>query len=194
LTLFILTVKAYPELMPNRVDTWTNRIENFINSENTESNYQIEKAKIAIATGGIKGLGPGKSIQKNFLPQSSSDFIYAIIIEEFGLIGGLFLVILYLWFLFRVVIISNKSESIFGSLLAISMGLPIVFQAFINMSVSVELMPVTGQTLPLISSGGTSIWMTCLSIGIILSVSKNYELENEIIDQNNPLEILKETI
>tara|TARA_B110000093_G_scaffold49554_1_gene52984 strand:+ start:1 stop:954 length:954 start_codon:yes stop_codon:yes gene_type:complete len=194
LTLFVLTVKAYPELMPNRVDTWTNRIENFINSENTESNYQIEKAKIAIATGGIKGLGPGKSIQKNFLPQSSSDFIYAIIIEEFGLIGGLFLVILYLWFLFRVVIISNKSESIFGSLLAISMGLPIVFQAFINMSVSVELMPVTGQTLPLISSGGTSIWMTCLSIGIILSVSKNYELENEIIDQNNPLEILKETI
>ena len=194
LTLFILTVKAYPELMPNRVDTWTNRIENFINSENTESNYQIEKAKIAIATGGIKGLGPGKSIQKNFLPQSSSDFIYAIIIEEFGLIGGLFLVILYLWFLFRVVIISNKSESIFGSLLAISMGLPIVFQAFINMSVAVELMPVTGQTLPLISSGGTSIWMTCFSIGIILSVSKNYEKEDEIIDQNHPLEILKETI
>jgi len=194
LTIFILTVKAYPDIMPNRVDTWTSRVENFINSENTESNYQIEKAKIAIATGGIKGLGPGKSIQKNFLPQSSSDFIYAIIIEEFGLIGGLFLVILYLWFLFRIVIISNKSESIFGSLLAISMGLPIVFQAFINMSVAVELMPVTGQTLPLISSGGTSIWMTCFSIGIILSVSKNYEKEDEIIDQNNPLEILKETI
>lgn len=194
LTIFILTIKAYPDIMPNRVDTWTSRVENFINSENTESNYQIEKAKIAIATGGIKGLGPGKSIQKNFLPQSSSDFIYAIIIEEFGLIGGLFLVILYLWFLFRIVIISNKSESIFGSLLAISMGLPIVFQAFINMSVAVELMPVTGQTLPLISSGGTSIWMTCFSIGIILSVSKNYEKEDEIIDQNNPLEILKETI
>ena len=194
LTIFILTIKAYPDIMPNRVDTWTSRVENFINSENTESNYQIEKAKIAIATGGIKGLGPGKSIQKNFLPQSSSDFIYAIIIEEFGLIGGLFLVILYLWFLFRIVIISNKSESIFGSLLAISMGLPIVLQAFINMSVAVELMPVTGQTLPLISSGGTSIWMTCFSIGIILSVSKNYEKEDEIIDQNNPLEILKETI
>ena len=165
LTIFILTIKAYPDVMPNRVDTWTSRVENFINSENTESNYQIEKAKIAIATGGIKGLGPGKSIQKNFLPQSSSDFIYAIIIEEFGLIGGLFLVILYLWFLFRIVIISNKSESIFGSLLAVSMGLPIVFQAFINMSVAVELMPVTGQTLPLISSGGTSIWMTCFAIG-----------------------------
>ena len=180
--------------MPNRVDTWTSRVDNFINSENTESNYQIEKAKIAIATGGIKGLGPGKSIQKNFLPQSSSDFIYAIIIEEFGLIGGLFLVILYLWFLFRIVIISSKSESVFGSLLAVSMGLPIVFQAFINMSVAVELMPVTGQTLPLISSGGTSIWMTCLSIGIILSVSRKYESNNEEIDKTNPLEILKETI
>jgi cell division protein FtsW len=194
LSIFILAVKAYPELMPNRVDTWTSRVDNFINSENTESNYQIEKAKIAIATGGIKGLGPGKSIQKNFLPQSSSDFIYAIIIEEFGLIGGLFLVILYLWFLFRIVIISNKSESVFGSLLAVSMGLPIVFQAFINMSVAVELMPVTGQTLPLISSGGTSIWMTCLSIGIILSVSRKYESKNEEIDNTNPLEILKETI
>ena len=122
------------------------------------------------------------------------DFIYAIIIEEFGLIGGLFLVILYLWFLFRIVIISNKSESVFGSLLAVSMGLPIVFQAFINMSVAVELMPVTGQTLPLISSGGTSIWMTCLSIGIILSVSRKYESKNEEIDNTNPLEILKETI
>ena len=194
LSIFILAVKAYPELMPNRVDTWTSRVDNFINSENTESNYQIEKAKIAIATGGIKGLGPGKSIQKNFLPQSSSDFIYAIIIEEFGLIGGLFLVSLYLWFLFRIVIISNKSESVFGSLLAVSMGLPIVFQAFINMSVAVELMPVTGQTLPLISSGGTSIWMTCLSIGIILSVSRKYESKNEEIDNTNPLEILKETI
>ena len=113
---------------------------------------------------------------------------------EFGLIGGLFLVILYLWFLFRIVIISNKSESVFGSLLAVSMGLPIVFQAFINMSVAVELMPVTGQTLPLISSGGTSIWMTCLSIGIILSVSRKYESKNEEIDNTNPLEILKETI
>ena len=194
LSIFVLAVKAYPELMPNRVDTWTSRVDNFINSENTESNYQIEKAKIAIATGGIKGLGPGKSIQKNFLPQSSSDFIYAIIIEEFGLIGGLFLVILYLWFLFRIVIISNKSESVFGSLLAVSMGLPIVFQAFVNMSVAVELLPVTGQTLPLISSGGTSIWMTCLSIGIILSVSRKYESTNEEIDKTNPLEILKETI
>jgi cell division protein FtsW len=103
-------------------------------------------------------------------------------------------VILYLWFLFRIVIISNKSESVFGSLLAVSMGLPIVFQAFVNMSVAVELMPVTGQTLPLISSGGTSIWMTCLSIGIILSVSRKYESTNEEIDKTNPLEILKETI
>ena len=193
-TFFILLAKAFPDMMPNRIDTWMSRIDNFSNGEDADANYQIEKAKIAIASGGIKGLGPGKSVQKNFLPQSSSDFIYAIIIEEFGLIGGLFLVILYLWFLFRIVIISNKSESVFGSLLAVSMGLPIVFQAFINMSVAVELMPVTGQTLPLISSGGTSIWMTCLSIGIILSVSRKYESKNEEIDNTNPLEILKETI
>ncbi|MDP6879093.1 MAG: FtsW/RodA/SpoVE family cell cycle protein, partial [Candidatus Marinimicrobia bacterium] len=164
-SIFILSVKAHPDLFPNRVDTWKNRIENFIDSKETKANYQIEKAKIAIATGGIKGLGPGKSIQKNFLPQSSSDFIFAIIIEEFGLIGGLTLMSLYLWFLFRIIIISNKSASVFGSLLAIALGIPIVFQALVNMAVAVQLFPVTGQPLPLISSGGTSIWMTCLAIG-----------------------------
>ena len=130
----------------------------------------LEKAKIAIATGGIRGLGPGKSIQKNFLPQSSSDFIFAIIIEEYGLIGGLLILLLYTLFLLRVVIISNKSESIFGSLLVIGLGIPIVFQAIINIGVSVQLFPITGQPLPLISSGGTSIWMTCISVGIIQSV------------------------
>ncbi|MED5354372.1 MAG: FtsW/RodA/SpoVE family cell cycle protein, partial [Bacteroidota bacterium] len=169
-SIFILSVRAYPDLFPNRVDTWKNRIENFIDSKETKANYQIEKAKIAIATGGIKGLGPGKSVQKNFLPQSSSDFIFAIIIEEFGLIGGLTLMSLYLWFLFRIIIISNKSASVFGSLLAIALGIPIVFQALVNMAVAVQLFPVTGQPLPLISSGGTSIWMTCLAIGIIQSV------------------------
>lgn len=195
LTLFILTAKAYPEMMPNRVDTWTNRIENFMNGEDTEEDYQIEKAKIAIASGGIKGVGPGKSIQKNFLPQSSSDFIYAIIIEEYGIIGGLFLMLLYLWLLFRIVIVAQKSDTVFGKLLAIGVGLPIVFQALINMAVAVELFPVTGQTLPLISSGGTSIWMTCLAIGIILSVSaRRQEIrETEELD-DNPLEILSETI
>ena len=181
-SIFLLSVKAYPDLFPNRVDTWKSRIESFVDSKQTKSNYQIEKAKIAIATGGIRGLGPGKSVQKNFLPQSSSDFIYAIIVEEYGLIGGLALLLLYLWFLFRVIIISNKSKSVFGSLLAIALGIPIVFQALVNMAVAVQLFPVTGQPLPLISSGGTSIWMTCLAIGIIQSVRIGSEINEDETD------------
>ncbi|HEY5688399.1 MAG TPA: FtsW/RodA/SpoVE family cell cycle protein, partial [Yeosuana sp.] len=171
LALFILVAKAFPDAMPNRVDTWMSRLDSFTNGEDSEADYQIEKAKIAIASGGIQGVGPGKSIQKNFLPQSSSDFIFAIIIEEYGLIGGLSLIILYMWLLFRIVIVAQKADTMFGKLLVLGVGLPIVFQAMINMGVAVELFPVTGQTLPLISSGGTSIWMTCLAIGIILSVS-----------------------
>ncbi|WP_136480055.1 FtsW/RodA/SpoVE family cell cycle protein [Cognatitamlana onchidii] len=195
LTLFILVAKAFPDAMPNRVDTWMGRIESFSNPEDTEADYQIEKAKIAIATGGIQGLGPGKSLQKNFLPQSSSDFIFAIIIEEYGLLGGFVIMILYLWLLFRIVIVAQKSDTIFGKLLVLGVGLPIVFQALINMAVAVELFPVTGQTLPLISSGGTSIWMTCLAIGIILSVSaKREEIKEREINEENPLEILSETI
>ncbi len=195
LTLFVLIAKAFPDAMPNRVDTWMGRIESFSNPEDTEADYQIEKAKIAIATGGIKGVGPGKSMQKNFLPQSSSDFIFAIIIEEYGLIGGFVIMILYLWLLFRIVIVSQKADTIFGKLLVLGVGLPIVFQALINMAVAVELFPVTGQTLPLISSGGTSIWMTCLAIGIILSVSaKREEIKEKEINEENPLEILSETI
>lgn len=196
LSIFILIARAFPEAMPNRIDTWANRIENFMNSEDTEADYQIEKAKIAIASGKFSGVGPGKSIQKNFLPQSSSDFIYAIIVEEYGLLGGLILMLLYLWLLFRIVIVSHKADTVFGKLLVIGVGIPIVFQALVNMAVAVELFPVTGQTLPLISSGGTSIWITCLSIGIILSVSarrqEQIEQEEEIMD--NPLEILSETI
>ncbi|WP_179343750.1 FtsW/RodA/SpoVE family cell cycle protein [Winogradskyella ursingii] len=196
LTFFILVAKAFPDAMPNRVDTWMSRIENFSNGADTEADYQIEKAKIAIASGGIKGVGPGKSVQKNFLPQSSSDFIFAIIIEEYGLLGGLFLLIMYSWLLFRIVIVSQKSDTIFGKLLVLGVGLPIVFQALINMAVAVELFPVTGQTLPLISSGGTSIWMTCLAIGIILSVSaKREEIKRkEAFEGDNPLDILSETI
>ena len=197
LTFFILITTAFPEAMPNRVDTWMSRIENFANGEDTEEDYQIEKAKIAIASGGVVGLGSGKSIQKNFLPQSSSDFIFAIIIEEYGLIGGLFLMVMYLWLLFRIVIVSQKADTIFGKLVVLGVGLPIIFQAMINMAVAVELFPVTGQTLPLISSGGTSIWMTCMAIGIILSVSAKREEIKEKQSQDegdNPLEILSETI
>lgn len=198
LVLFVLVAKAFPEAMPNRIDTWMSRIENFSNGEDTEADYQIEKAKIAIASGGIQGVGPGKSVQKNFLPQSSSDFIFAIIIEEYGLIGGLFLLLLYSWLLFRIVIVSQKADTIFGKLLVLGVGLPIVFQALINMAVAVELFPVTGQTLPLISSGGTSIWMTCMAVGIILSVSAKREelrgFENKAKEEENPLDILSETL
>jgi cell division protein FtsW len=195
LSLFVLTAKAFPDLMPNRVDTWTSRIASFLDTEVTQEDYQIEKAKIAIATGGIQGLGPGKSVQKNFLPQSSSDFIFAIIIEEYGLIGGVFLLFLYLWLLFRIVIVAQKSDSVFGKLLAIGVGIPIVFQALVNMGVAVQLFPVTGQTLPLISSGGTSIWVTCLALGIVLSVSaKRDEDKNKEVDDQHPLEILSEAL
>ncbi len=200
LALFVLTAKAFPGVFPNRVDTWISRVDSFADNADTESDYQIEKAKIAIATGGVVGLGPGKSVQKNFLPQSSSDFIFAIIVEEFGLIGGMILLLLYLFLLFRIVIVAYKSPSVFGKLAVLGVGLPIVFQALINMAVAVELFPVTGQTLPLVSSGGTSIWMTCMAIGIVLSVSAKREeiraleeMEKEEEDMN-PLEVLSEAI
>lgn len=195
LVLFVMVAKLTTGPLNVKVTTWENRIKNYSNGEDTEADYQIEKAKIAIASGGIQGVGPGKSIQKNFLPQSSSDFIFAIIIEEYGLVGGFLIMILYMWLLFRIVIVSQKSETIFGKLLVLGVGLPIVFQALINMAVAVELFPVTGQTLPLISSGGTSIWMTCLAIGIILSVSAHrQEIKEQEINEENPLEILSEAI
>jgi len=195
LVFFILFAKAFPGMFPNRVDTWVSRIENFTDQKDTKEDYQIERAKIAIARGGAMGKGPGKSVQRNFLPQSSSDFIYAIIIEEWGFLGGVFLMLLYMFLLFRLVVVAHKSEDMFGKLLVIGVGLPIVFQALINMAVAVELFPVTGQTLPLISSGGTSIWMTCLAIGIVLSVSSKREeiIEKEIKEdkEENPLEVLQ---
>lgn len=195
LVFFIMVAKLTSGPLSVKVETWENRIKNYSNGEDTEADYQIEKAKIAIASGEIIGVGPGKSIQKNFLPQSSSDFIFAIIIEEYGLLGGFFIMILYMWFLFRIVIVAQKSDTVFGKLVVLGVGLPIVFQALINMAVAVELFPVTGQTLPLISSGGTSIWMTCLAIGIILSVSaKREEIKEQESIEENPLEILSETI
>jgi len=196
LTLFVLTAKAFPGVFPNRVDTWMSRVENFWQpTEDKKDDYQIEKAKIAIASGGLMGLGPGKSVQKNYLPQSSSDFIYAIIVEEYGLVGALVLLLLYLFLLFRLVILVYKTQNFFGRLLVVGLGLPIIFQAFTNMAVAVELFPVTGQTLPLISAGGSSIWMTCLALGIILSVSANHNaVMDETTEEQNPLDILSETI
>ena len=193
LTLFVLTAKAFPEAMPNRVQTWQNRIENFSNPDETED-YQVEKAKIAIATGGVVGRGPGKSIQKNFLPQSSSDFIYAIIVEEYGFAGAIIIVFLYFLLLFRIFIVVKKTATIFGTLLVIGVGFPIIFQATVNMAVATNIFPVTGQTLPLISSGGTSIWMTCFALGMILSVSASKEATEEQILDDNPLDIMHETI
>jgi len=193
LALFILVVKAFPDAMPNRVQTWQSRIENFAGNEGKES-YQVEKAKIAIVTGGMVGKGPGKSVQKNFLPQSTSDFIYAIIIEEFGLIGGVLIVSIYFLLLFRLFVVVRNTATVFGSLLVLGVGLSIVFQAIINMCVATNLFPVTGQTLPLISSGGTSIWMTCFALGMVLSVSASKEETEEDILDDNPLDILHETL
>ena len=193
LAFFILVAKAFPDAMPNRVQTWQSRIENFSSNDDTES-YQVEKAKIAIASGGALGVGPGKSVQKNFLPQSSSDFIFAIIIEEYGLFGAIVIVLMYFLLLFRIFIVTRKTTTIFGTLLVIGVGCPIIFQAIINMAVATNLFPVTGQTLPLISSGGTSIWMTCFALGMILSVSASKEQTEEDILDDNPLDILHETI
>tara|TARA_B100000073_G_C23717373_1_gene566433 strand:+ start:94 stop:1281 length:1188 start_codon:yes stop_codon:yes gene_type:complete len=196
ISIFIISAKAFPDKIPNRVDTWISRIENFNNKNDIKGNYQIERAKIAIASGEIFGLGAGKSRMKNFLPQSSSDFIYAIIVEEFGLIGGIIIIIFYLLILFRVTVISFKAKTIFSKLLVIGLGLPIIIQAFINIGVALQVFPVTGQTLPLISSGGTSAWMTCIAVGIILSVSidNNKKEKTNIINDNNPIKILSETV
>ena len=193
LTFFILLAKSYPEMMPNRIDTWTNRIENYLGSQEGQANYQIIRAKSAIANGSVFGVGAGKSSMKNLLPQSTSDFIYAIITEEYGTIGAISILLLYTWLLFRFIIVSYKSETIFGQLLALGVGLPIIFQAYINMGVAVQLLPVTGQPLPLISTGGTSIWMTFMAVGIVLSVSVNKK-NGEKTDNSNPLNVLSEEI
>ena len=187
-TIFIGIANKYPDIVPNRVDTWSNRIENFVNpSLDNDSNYQINRAKAAIASGSIFGVGAGKSSMKYILPQSTSDFIFSIITEEYGLIVAIIILLLYIILLFRIVIISYKSNNIFGQLLSLAVGLPIVFQALINMGVAVHLFPVTGQPLPLISTGGTSIWITFFAFGILLSISRtnflnNIELETEKIN------------
>ena len=193
--LFFLLINIFPGVFPNRVDTWINRIENFRSGKSTDGNYQLNRAKTAIVTGKIFGLGAGKSRMKNFLPQSSSDFIYAIIVEEYGLLGGVGLIILYLLLLYRIVVISYKTINIFGKLTVIGLGIPVILQAFINIGVALQVLPVTGQNLPMISSGGTSAWMICISMGIILSISANKETDNEDtrLDENNPLNVLSET-
>ena len=193
LFIFIGVAKTFPEIFPNRIDTWVNRIENFKTGESSDGNYQLSRAKTAIISGKIFGLGAGKSRMKNFLPQSSSDFIYAIIVEEFGLVGGIALILLYLLLLYRIVVISYKANSSFGKLTVIGLGIPIITQAFVNIGVALEVLPVTGQNLPMISSGGTSAWVTCIAMGIILSVSSNVKSNYDLkVENNNPLKVLSE--
>tara|TARA_Y100000991_G_scaffold40333_1_gene28378 strand:+ start:3082 stop:4230 length:1149 start_codon:yes stop_codon:yes gene_type:complete len=171
---FLYAVNKFPDIIPNRVDTWTNRIENFVNNDiDDTSNYQINRAKAAIANGKIFGVGAGKSSMKYILPQSTSDFIFSIIAEEYGIIVSLIILLLYVVLLFRIIITSYRSQTKFGQLVSVAVGIPVVFQAFTNMAVAVQLIPVTGQPLPLVSTGGTSIWITFLAMGILLSVSKN---------------------
>ena len=161
-----------------RVDTWISRVETFIyggKEDLEDNNYQTNQAKIAIAKGGIFGLGPGNSQQRNFLPHPYSDFIFAIIIEEYGLIGGIFIVVIYLVFLLRSIRIFRRCPFAFGAFLAFGLSFTLVIQALANMAVNVNLFPVTGVTLPLVSMGGSSFLFTCLAIGIILSVARNVE-------------------
>jgi cell division protein FtsW len=173
----ILVVKSLPDKMVRkmgRVATWKARIENWGGDDKTAS-YQNQQAKIAIATGGIFGKGPGRSTQRNFLPNPYADFVYATIIEEYGLTGGFAVILLYLFLLYRTIRIAMRSPRAFGALLAIGLSFSLVIQAFINMAVAVNIFPVTGLPLPLVSMGGTSLWFTCFAFGCILSVSRHIE-------------------
>lgn len=170
-------IYTVPDLIP-RGKTWKARIENFTSGD-SESNYQSEQAKIAIATGGVIGKGPGNSTQRAFLPQASSDFIYAIIIEEYGLFAGVIILFLYLILFFRGIRVLRDSDKTFGSLIAVGLSFSLVFQALINMAVAVNLFPVTGQPLPLVSMGGTSMIFTMITLGIILSISRSNEDKSE---------------
>ena len=161
-----------------RVPTWISRIQTFMYSKKEDVNeklFQINQAKIAIAKGGWLGLGPGNSQARNFLPHSYSDFIFAIILEEYGLLGGIFMVFIYLLFLYRCIRLYRKCPYAFGAFLALALSFMLVIQAIANMGVNVNIFPKTGVTLPLVSMGGSSFLFTCLSIGIILSVARNVE-------------------
>ncbi len=171
-----------------RIATWKNRIESFMDGEG--DNYQADQAKVAIVQGGFFGKGPGNSTQRNLLPHPYSDFIYAIIIEEYGsLIGGVLVLALYLWLFFRAGLIIRRSRSTYGAFLAFGLSMGLVLQAFVNMAVAVGLVPVTGQTLPLVSMGGSSIFFTSMATGMILSVSwGTKELDGEATGSEQPAE------
>jgi cell division protein FtsW len=162
-------------LTVGRMSTWIKRVQDFMYADKEDASYQVQQAKIAIATGGWMGKGPGKSEQRNFLPHPYSDFIYAIIIEEYGLTGGAIIIFIYLFFLFRSIRIFQRCPYAFGAFLAVALSFTLVIQAMVNMGVNVNLFPTTGVTLPLVSMGGSSLWFTCFAIGIILSVARNVE-------------------
>ncbi len=177
-----LTTKAKSH---GRIGTWVRRIQDFIYTKNEASPYQVQQAKIAIAKGGWIGLGPGNSEQRNFLPHPYSDYIYAIIIEEYGIMGGVFILFIYLVFLHRCIRLFRKCPYAFGAFLALGLSVSLVIQAMANMAVNVGLFPVTGVTLPLVSMGGTSFLFTCFAIGIILSVARNVEqMEGKAVVSN----------
>ena len=177
---FVWIALSRPDLVSNsREHTWMSRINKFNDDSGLES-YQVLHAKAAIARGLNEMAGPGKSVFKQTLPQSSSDFIFAIIVEEYGAIGAILLLATFLLILIRICIIASKIHTVFGTLLVFAVGLPIIIQAMVNMAVAVNLIPVTGQPLPMISYGGTSIWMTCISFGIILSVSTQIKSQEEL--------------
>lgn len=179
--------KELPALLDQgRLPTWIKRVQSFAFASkevDKDENYQTNQAKIAITQGGLFGLGPGNSIERNFLPHPYSDFIFAIIIEEYGVIGGAFIILVYLLFLFRSIRIFRRCPYAFGAFLALGLSFTLVIQALINMAVAVNLFPVTGVTLPLVSMGGSSFLFTCLSIGIILSVARNVEQSEKPVMQ-----------
>jgi cell division protein FtsW len=171
--------KSTPGIL-GRVDTWIGRMESFIYGSKQADNddaYQVNQAKIAIAKGGVFGVGPGNSTTRDYLPQAYNDFIFAIIIEEYGLTGGAFVVFIYLVFLYRCIRIFKRCPYAFGAFLALGLSFTLAIQAVVNMAVTVNLFPVTGVTLPLVSMGGTSFIFTCFAIGIILSVARNAEMQ-----------------
>ena len=171
--LFIIGT-VFPEVF--RVETWISRVQEYLSA--SDGDFQVQQSKIAIANGGLFGMGPGNSMQKNFLPYAYADFIYAIICEEYGVVGGLVIILAYLGLLFRCIKIVTQCPKAFGAILAMGLCLNLVIQAFANIAVSVQLVPVTGLTLPLVSMGGTSVLFTCMSIGVILSVSRYVEEAN----------------
>lgn len=168
--------KELPSMLTfGRMPTWIKRVQDFMYADKAEASYQVQQAKIAIAKGGWFGKGPGKSEQRNFLPHPYSDFIYAIIIEEYGLVGGAVIMFIYLLFLFRSIRLFQRCPYAFGAFLAVALSFTLVIQAMVNMAVNVNVFPTTGVTLPLVSMGGSSLWFTCFAIGIILSVARNVE-------------------